>query len=134
MSQNTKPQPDDLGLQSFKKNIVAHLIVLQSYSSLQLQSDRIEFHRPLNAGDIEILVASLRHELLRIFTGENLSTDDMPENLPCPFCGDQPKKFIRFTDGEFSSVGCDNYAKCKVKPTAPAANEEEAYKIWNQRA
>jgi hypothetical protein len=45
---------------------------LQTYTVLQLNGDRVEFHRPLNAGDIEILVASLRHELLQHFTGTAL--------------------------------------------------------------
>jgi len=59
-------------LQKFKKNLVAHLIVLNTYTSLQLPGDRVEFHAPLNAGDIEILVASLRHELQQHFTGTAL--------------------------------------------------------------
>lgn len=64
---SASPQPD--ALQTFKKNLIAHLIVLQTYTSLQLHGERVEFHAPLNAGDIEILVASLRHELLHYFTG-----------------------------------------------------------------
>jgi len=55
--------------QPFKKNLVAHLIVLDKYASLQFHGDRVEFHAPLNSGDIEIIVASLRHELLHHFNG-----------------------------------------------------------------
>ena len=58
----------------------------------------------------------------------------MPEIAKCPFCGEKPKRFVRFGH---EAVGCFN-EKCVVQPCASADEDDNtrecAGRNWNRRA
>jgi len=52
------------------------------------------------------------------------------ELLPCPFCGEQPKKIPRFCMGY---IGDGVLCKCGAE-TPKLLTDDEAIKWWNRRA
>lgn len=58
----------------------------------------------------------------------------MTELKPCPFCGKQPKKFIR-TDAIETTlfISCMNPKCHSTVETWAVATEKKAIRIWNRR-